>query len=89
MTLREVPVDQLEFGMYVSKLDRPWAGTPFVFQGFTLKNDRQIDALKKYCKLVYVDPEKTELKDPTRVTPEDLAKVRGSTVYTVATSVEA
>ena len=89
MALREVPVDQLEFGMYVSKLDRPWAGTPFVFQGFVLKNDRQIEALKKYCKLVYVDPEKTEVKDPTRVTPEDLAKVRGSTVYKVAASVEA
>lgn len=89
MTLREVPVDQLEFGMYVSKLDRPWTGTPFVFQGFVLKNDRQIDALKKFCKLVYVDPEKSEVKDPTRVTPEDLAKVRGSTVYTLAVSVEA
>jgi len=89
MELVEVPVDKLEFGMYVSKLDRPWAGTPFVFQGFVLKNDRQVDALKKYCKIVYIDPEKADPDVATRVTAEDLAKVRGNTVYKEAASVEA
>jgi HD-GYP domain-containing protein (c-di-GMP phosphodiesterase class II) len=89
MQLIEIPVDKLEFGMYVSKLDRPWTGTPFVFQGFVLKNERQVDALKKFCKVVYVDPEKAEVMDVTRVTAEDLAKVRGNTVYKEAASVEA
>ena len=89
MKLVEVPVERLEYGMYVSKLDRPWQGTPFVFQGFVLKNEKQVEALRKYCKLVFVDPEKAELADVTRVTAEDLARIRGKTVYKEMASVEA
>ncbi len=46
--------------MYIAELDRPWEGTPFMFQGFVLSTSKQLDALKKYCKKVYVDPEKAE-----------------------------
>ena len=86
MELREISVDELSFGMYVAKLDRPWTETPFVFQGFVVKTDKQIDVLKKLCKLVYVDPEKEE--PVGKVTPEDIAKVRGTTVYKEAATVE-
>jgi len=55
-----MPVDKLEFGMYVAELDRPWEGTPFMFQGFVLSTRTQLDALKKFCKKVYIDPEKAE-----------------------------
>jgi HD-GYP domain-containing protein (c-di-GMP phosphodiesterase class II) len=89
MALREITVDQLMFGMYVSKLDRPWTETPFMFQGFVLKNDKQIDALKKHCKSVFIDPEKAEMPDPGKATAEDIAKIRGSTVYKELASVEA
>jgi len=89
MELREIPVEELTFGMYVSKLDRPWTETPFVFQGFVLKSEKQIDVLKKYCKHVFVDPEKEDLSEVTRVTAEDIAKVRGTTVYKEVASVEA
>jgi HD-GYP domain-containing protein (c-di-GMP phosphodiesterase class II) len=88
MELKEIPVDELTFGMYVSKLDRPWTETPFVFQGFVLKSEKQIDVLKKYCKHVFVDPEKEDLSEIDRVSAEDLAKVRGATVYKEAASVE-
>lgn len=88
MELREIPVDQLSFGMFISKLDRPWTETPFVFQGFVLKSDKQLEALKKFCKHVFVDPEKEERTDVGKVTAEDVAKVRGTTVYKVTASVE-
>ncbi|MGE0876188.1 MAG: HD-GYP domain-containing protein [Burkholderiales bacterium] len=57
---RQVAVDQLEFGLYVAELDRPWTETPFVFQGFRLEREEQLAALRKYCKFVYVDPERSE-----------------------------
>lgn len=41
--------------MYVAALDRPWEGTPFAFQGFVLRSDAQMDALRKHCKSVYID----------------------------------
>jgi HD-GYP domain-containing protein (c-di-GMP phosphodiesterase class II) len=88
MKLLETPVDALTFGMFISKLDRPWTETPFMFQGFVLTSEKQLDALKKFCKTVYVDPEKEEVPDVTRVTPADIAKVRGTTVYKEVASVE-
>jgi len=56
---QEILVEKLRFGMFVSELDRPWTETPFMFQGFVITNDRQLEALRKYCKKVYVDSEKS------------------------------
>jgi HD-GYP domain-containing protein (c-di-GMP phosphodiesterase class II) len=55
---KEIPVEQLRLGMYISELDRPWTDTPFQFQGFVLENEKQLEMVKKYCRKVYVDPEK-------------------------------
>ena len=74
--------------MYVSKLDRPWTETPFVFQGFVLKTEKQIDVLKQYCKHVFVDPEKEDLAEIAKANAAELAKIRGSMVYKEAASVE-
>jgi HD-GYP domain-containing protein (c-di-GMP phosphodiesterase class II) len=100
MAHKEVPVEFLEFGMFVAKLDRPWTETPFVYQGFVLKTEQQLNALKKYCKLVYVDPEKKEvvvapklLTLPPASTRHVIAeqskeKVRGTAVYKELATVE-
>src|SRR5438034_6447040 len=45
--------------MYVAELDRPWTDTPFMFQGFMLSTQQQLDALKKYCATVIVDLERS------------------------------
>jgi HD-GYP domain-containing protein (c-di-GMP phosphodiesterase class II) len=47
--------------MYVAKLDRPWVETPFMFQGFLLKNASQIRELQKFCSFVYKDGERGTL----------------------------
>ncbi|MGZ8151960.1 MAG: HD-GYP domain-containing protein [Methylovulum sp.] len=49
------PVSQLELGMYIVELDRPWLETPFLFQGFELKNQSDIQSVKNVCSYVYVD----------------------------------
>ncbi|MCX7164039.1 MAG: HD domain-containing phosphohydrolase [Betaproteobacteria bacterium] len=88
MGFREIPVENLTFGMFVAKLDRPWTETPFVFQGFVLKSERQFSTLKQYCKHVFVDPEREDRVDVGKVTAADIAKVRGNTVYREVSSVE-
>ena len=60
MASRQISVEQLKFGMYIAQLDRPWTDTPFTFQGFVLRNDRQVETLRKFCTHVYVDPEKSD-----------------------------
>jgi HD-GYP domain-containing protein (c-di-GMP phosphodiesterase class II) len=83
--LKQIPVEELSFGMYVSKLDRPWTETPFVFQGFVVRSEKQADALKKYCKHVFID---LELSENDKISAAELAKIRGTAVYKEAASVE-
>jgi HD-GYP domain-containing protein (c-di-GMP phosphodiesterase class II) len=49
--------------MYVAELDRPWTDTPFIFQGFVLQTDEQLEILKKFCKSVTVDSERGQLPE--------------------------
>src|SRR5712692_4835271 len=60
---KRVPVTELRFGMYVAELDRPWTDTPFMFQGFMLSTQQQLDALKKYCATVIVDLERSAAQE--------------------------
>jgi HD-GYP domain-containing protein (c-di-GMP phosphodiesterase class II) len=50
-------------GMYVSKLDRPWLETPFIFQGFEIREHAEIDLLQKHCEIVYIDVDRGDLSD--------------------------
>ncbi|WP_084191077.1 HD-GYP domain-containing protein [Methylomarinum vadi] len=53
--LTKVGVKDLQIGMYVSKLDRPWLETNFLFQGFELKTAEDIKAVQEQCEFVYID----------------------------------
>ena len=44
-------------------LDRPWVETPFVFQGFEIKDRIEIEQLQSYCRYVYVDIDRGTLTD--------------------------
>lgn len=55
----KVPVRQLEIGMHVVKLDRPWLETPFRLQGFRIRGDAELETLARYCRHVYVDVERS------------------------------
>lgn len=51
----QITVEQLTLGMYVTELDRPWAGTPFMLQGFLLDNYDDLESIINLCKFVYID----------------------------------
>jgi len=46
--------------MYVAELDRSWLHTPFLGPGLMLTGDDQIEALRRNCRYVYVDPDRSE-----------------------------
>jgi len=48
-------------GMYVAQLDRPWLETPFLFQGFEVREAADVNQLRYYCQHVYVDPARSSL----------------------------
>jgi HD-GYP domain-containing protein (c-di-GMP phosphodiesterase class II) len=59
-TEKKISTLYLTEGMYVSNLDRPWLDTPFLMQGFLIKDPDEIMLLKKYCEYVYIDTSKGE-----------------------------
>lgn len=63
-----VNIQDISIGMYVSELDRPWLETPFLFQGFEIKSDSDIEELNKYCKFIFIDVDQSR--------PGSLTKVR-------------
>lgn len=56
--LVKVEVKDLKIGMFVSKLDRPWLETHFLFQGFELKTQADIEAVQRQCNFVFIDVSK-------------------------------
>jgi HD-GYP domain-containing protein (c-di-GMP phosphodiesterase class II) len=47
-------VDLLELGMFVTRLDRPWEDTDFIYQGFQINTLDELQALQDLCDYVYV-----------------------------------
>ena len=58
MLEKKIDISELKEGMYVSRLDRPWVETPFLFQGFLVRSAREIERTKQYCRFVYIDIER-------------------------------
>ena len=85
MNKKQVRVEDLQLGMYVVELDRPWLGTPFDFQGFPLTTDDQIDSLREFSRIVYVDPQR-ESPSPRRAGVA--SSLYGPVKYTQVTPVE-
>jgi len=52
---RRVEVSQVQLGMYVCRLDRPWEETPFALQGLQVASNDDITTLQSLCEFVYID----------------------------------
>ena len=64
--------------MYVVELDRPWLGTPFSFQGFPISSPQDTEQIRRYCKVVYVDPEREQWAPGQQKGPDSS---RGTPLY--------
>src|SRR5690606_28735731 len=51
----KVPVSELEIGMHVVRLDRPWLETNFLLQGFVIRTAEELKALQAQCEYVFVE----------------------------------
>jgi len=62
MTLRllKIKTVELELGMYVAELDRPWLETSYALQGFQIKSQMDIAKLTQNTEYVFIDPDKSK-----------------------------
>lgn len=51
----QVDVSELAIGMHVIRLDRPWEDTNFLIQGFVIRDQADIDALRAQCDFVFIE----------------------------------
>ena len=59
LTRVRFPVADLQYGMYVAELDRPWLDTPFLLEGLLLRDKAELAMLRRHCQYVYVDLERS------------------------------
>lgn len=57
----QINTNELKIGMYVAELDRPWLESPFLFQGFVIESDEDLDKLRECCEFVSVDGERSRV----------------------------
>ena len=82
----QLHASQLKVGMFVIELDRPWLGTPFLFQGFRIRSADDIEKLRSQCDYVYIDIEKTARR--STAAPPSQAKVPSQRIYTMSAAFE-
>lgn len=52
---QEVDVAELQVGMHVVRLDRPWEETDFLLQGFVIQSPEDIHSLQAQCQRVVIE----------------------------------
>jgi putative nucleotidyltransferase with HDIG domain len=52
---RKIDVRDVQLGMYVAELDRPWLETPFLFQGFELDSYETLLKLRDLCTYIWIE----------------------------------
>lgn len=75
---QKIATEDLQLGMYVAELDRPWLDSPFLFQGFVIDSEEDLAKLRETCHFVYVDAERST------VAPEARAPAAGAAMKTDA-----
>lgn len=81
MSLQQVKIQTIDLqeGMYVTQLDRPWLETPYKVQGFLVKNQKDINKLLQHTEYVFIDTERSREKrngsaQPSRLLTEEEKK---------------
>lgn len=76
--ITKVPVERLQIGVYVEKIDRSWISTPFLANQFEITSEGQIEKLKEYdIEEVYIDTE----RGLDVSSPEEVVETRESIEY--------
>ncbi|EAR08823.1 HD-GYP domain-containing protein [Reinekea blandensis] len=70
----EIPVEELEVGMHVVGIDRPWAETGFLLQSFIIQSQEEIHQLQAACQRVTIQARvASERETPAHATAEQRA----------------
>jgi len=55
----KVEADDVSLGMYVTALDIPWEQSRFIFKGFLIEEEKELNEIRKVCKYIIVDKDRS------------------------------
>ncbi len=61
----KIDTKDVEIGMYVSRIDRPWLDSPFLLQGFMINSLKDKDVLVENSDYCYIDITRSKVFKPT------------------------
>lgn len=66
-----IEANNVQMGMYVSALDRPWEESPFLLQGFIVSSRKVLSKIQSLCEFVYIDSAQSiDIENIKRGTPQ-------------------
>ena len=74
-TLIKISSGDIKLGMFMSEPDRPWLETPFLFQGLLLDNEDILQQVRKECQFIFIDKEKSSIKQEVKAQKTALPSV--------------
>ena len=85
----KISTQNLQLNMFVSRLDRPWLGTPFPIEGVWIQDQATISLLQQHCQYVFIrtdrvrqaiasDPERAKVKRAQNAVLDRLLSPGGS-----------
>lgn len=84
----KISTEHLRVGLYVAELDRPWLETPFLFQGFKIRDNDDLDELRRHCEFVFVDAPQCDQTPDEVITLARLSSETRTTVRSAPSRVE-
>ncbi|MFW5432119.1 MAG: HD-GYP domain-containing protein [Methylophilaceae bacterium] len=76
----QIPAYQLELGMFIVELDKPWIESDFLMQGFLLEDQADLNKMRSTCEHVFIDRTKSTGNQFSAKTKIDTRIKRKSTV---------
>ena len=55
----KVEAEDVSLGMYVTALDIPWEQSRFIFKGFLIEEEKELNEIRKVCKYIIVDKDRS------------------------------
>ncbi|QSP95781.1 HD-GYP domain-containing protein [Marinobacter salinisoli] len=70
---KRIHVSELSLGMHVVRLDKPWEETDFLIQGFVIRDESELEALRLQCSYVFIEGRLEAEPAPARRQPQQPA----------------
>jgi len=65
----KVEAEHVSLGMYVSALDIPWEQSRFIFKGFLIEEEKELNEIRRVCKYIIADKDRSINVDFEQIAP--------------------